>query len=86
MLIRGYASAALGYGMLMWQLAAVPAAEHPLQVASAIFNGAEMVSRGQAIGLGVKEGFIGTLWTTFLAHTALTLWSLRALRLFQGQE
>jgi len=78
-LIRGYASAALGYGVLVWKLAAVPAAEFPLLVASAIFNGAEVAVQGHAIALGAKAGFNGTIWTTFLGHGTLALWSLGAL-------
>lgn len=78
-LIRGYAAAALGYGVLVVQLRLVPQAEWAVLWASAIFNLAETVLQGHAIRS--KAGFNGMLWTTFLGHAVLGLWSVRLLLL-----
>jgi hypothetical protein len=76
-LIRGYAAAALGYGTLVMQLRSVPQAEWAVLWASAVFNLAEMALQGHAIQS--NAGFNQVIWTTFLGHAFLGVWSVRLL-------
>ena len=73
-LVRGYASAALGFGLVAWQLRDVPQAEHALLVASMVFNLAEAVLQSHAVAS--QAGFNNMVWTTLLSHGALGLWSV----------
>jgi predicted DNA repair protein MutK len=73
-LIRGYGAAALGYGILVLQLRSVPQAERAVLWASAIFNVAEVALQGHAIQS--QAGFNNMVWTTFLGHTVLGIWSV----------
>jgi hypothetical protein len=78
-LIRGYASSCLGYGILMWKLAETPEGEFGMLLASLFFNGAETLLQGHAIR--TKAGFNTMIWSTFLMHGALGIWS--ALNLYR---
>ena len=73
-LVRGYASAALGFGVVMWQLNDVPQAEHALLMASMVFNLAEAALQSHAVMS--HAGFNNMVWTTLLSHGALGLWSV----------
>ena len=76
-LIRGYASACLGYACVMFQLRSTTSANDALVFASTVFNVAETLL--QAHALWIKAGFNNMVWTTLLSHFFLAVWSLRSL-------
>jgi hypothetical protein len=75
-IIRGYGSAALGYGIIMYQSQNIPHVHHrSFLVGSIAFNITEIILQGN-VTLTPNSGINNMIWTTFLSHTFLGLWSL----------
>jgi hypothetical protein len=73
-LIRGYASACLGYGVAMLLLGKVAAVERGLLVSSLVFNGTEtMLQLHAAVAL---DGYNSMVYATLCSHFTLTAWTL----------
>jgi hypothetical protein len=73
-LIRGYASACLGYGVAMLLLGKVAAVERGLLVSSLVFNGTEtMLQLHAAVAV---DGYNSMVYGTLLSHLVLAVWTL----------